>query len=60
MLTLLAEIGYDGPVTPAPHPKQFVGQRRDQIVKQAGQSLDAVWKSAGLNPAGKLTAQTAK
>lgn len=59
-LTVLAELGYDGPVTAAPHPKQFAGQRRDQIVKQTGQALDAVWKAAGLNTAGKLTVTTAK
>ncbi|MGE0607472.1 MAG: sugar phosphate isomerase/epimerase family protein [Pirellulales bacterium] len=59
VLTALAEMGYDGPITPAPHSKQLAGQRRDQIVQQTAQALDAVWKAAGLNAAGKLTAQTA-
>ncbi len=53
MLQLLADLGYDGPVAPAPHPSRFTGQRRDDIVKQAGRSLDEVWKAAGLTPAGK-------
>jgi sugar phosphate isomerase/epimerase len=53
-LTALAEMGYDGPVTPSPHPSRFQGQRRDAIVKQTGAALDAVWKSAGLSPTGKL------
>lgn len=54
-LVWLAEKGYDGPVTPAPHPSRLAGMRRDAIVKLAGQQLDQVWKAAGLNAAGKLT-----
>ena len=53
-LSVLAEIGYEGPVTPRPHPGRFSGQRRDQVVKLAGQSLDTVWKAAGLAASGKL------
>ncbi|HEX4131492.1 MAG TPA: TIM barrel protein [Pirellulales bacterium] len=56
LLQLLADMGYDGPITPAPSPGQFAGKRRDDIVKQAGQSLDEVWKAAGLSPAGKRLA----
>lgn len=59
-LTFLAEQGYDGPVTPKPHSSRFHGQRRDAIVKQAGAALDAVWKAAGLTPAGKLAATAKK
>lgn len=55
VLTWLAEIGYDGPVYPAPEPATLAGQRRDVIVKSAGEKLDTIWKAAGLNPAGKLT-----
>jgi hypothetical protein len=55
-LTALAEMGYSGPVTPLPHSSQFAGLRRDQIVKLTGEKLDAVWKQAGLSPAGKLPA----
>ncbi len=54
-LVSLAEMGYDGPVTPAPAASQFRGMRRDAIVRAAGEKLDAAWKRAGLNAAGKLT-----
>jgi sugar phosphate isomerase/epimerase len=56
VLVRLAEIGYAGPVTPAPHPSQFTGERREAIVKRTGQKLDEVWKAAGLSATGKLTA----
>lgn len=55
-LTALAERGYDGPVTPASHPDQLRGVRRDLAVKRAGEALDRAWKAAGLSPAGKLVA----
>ncbi len=54
VLTALAELGYNGPVAPAPDRSQCGPGGRDQIVKQAGASLDRVWKAAGLNVAGKL------
>jgi sugar phosphate isomerase/epimerase len=54
VLSTLAELRYDGPVTPAPDKSQFVAQSREKIVKQAGAALDRVWKAAGLNMAGKL------
>ena len=60
VLVSLAERGYDGPVTPAPHPSRFAGLRRDEIGKRAGQALDAVWKAAGLSPGGKLTTSAGK
>ncbi|HEV3006371.1 MAG TPA: TIM barrel protein, partial [Pirellulales bacterium] len=53
-LVTLAELGYQGPVTPCPDPSRFAGMRRDAIVKLAGENLDAVWKAAGLSPTGKL------
>ena len=56
VLTALAELRYDGPVTPAPDRSHFATQGREQIVKQAGAALDRVWKAAGLNNAGKLAA----
>jgi hypothetical protein len=56
VLSMLAELRYDGPVTPAPDKSQFVAQSREKIVKQAGAALDRIWKAAGLNTAGKLTA----
>jgi sugar phosphate isomerase/epimerase len=56
VLATLAELRYDGPVTPAPDKSQFAASARDKIVKSAGAALDAVWKAAGLNAAGKLAA----
>jgi len=53
LLGMLADIGYDGPVTPVSHVSRMQGKRREEIVKLAGQSLDTVWKAAGLTPAGK-------
>ena len=54
ILAALAELGYDGPVTPAPDKSQLAGLRRDKIVKQIGAALDQIWKAAGLNSAGRL------
>lgn len=59
LLRRLGELGYDGPVTPVPG-SNLSAMRRDQIVKLTGERLDAVWKAAGLNPAGKLASSTAK
>jgi len=52
ILTALAEMRYVGPVTA--DKTQLAGQGRQQIVKAAAAAFDAVWKAAGLNPAGKL------
>jgi sugar phosphate isomerase/epimerase len=60
ILVALAEKGYDGPVTPVPHVNRVANMRRDAIAKLAGEKLDQVWKAAGLSPAGKLAASTAK
>jgi hypothetical protein len=51
----MAEMGFDGPVTPTAHPDQLKGMRREAAIKRVGQALDAVWKGAGLTPAGKLS-----
>lgn len=59
-LTILAEKGYDGPVTPAPDRSRFAGQRREEVGRRAGQALDQVWKAAGLSPAGKLATAARK
>lgn len=56
VLTALAELGYDGPVTPDPGTKRMAGLRRDQLVKLAREKLDAAWKAAGLSATGKLSA----
>jgi sugar phosphate isomerase/epimerase len=53
-LTALAELGYDGPITPAVSPQSTKGQKRDQIVKTAGERLTAAWNAAGISPSGKL------
>jgi sugar phosphate isomerase/epimerase len=60
VLTYLAETGYDGPVTPLSHRSKFAGVRRDEIGRRAGSALDAVWKAAGLSPAGKLATAARK
>jgi sugar phosphate isomerase/epimerase len=54
ILTALAQLGYDGPATPVADKSRFAGCGRDQIVKMAGAAFDQVWKSAGLNQAGRL------
>jgi sugar phosphate isomerase/epimerase len=54
ILKVLAETGYNGPVTPAPCKANLVGQSRDSIVKAASTALDACWKAAGLNAQGRL------
>ena len=51
VLSLLASGKYDGPVTAIPSPAAFVGQSRERIVKQTAESLDGVWKAAGLQQA---------
>jgi sugar phosphate isomerase/epimerase len=59
-LVTLAELGYDGPVTPAVSAEKAAGLKREQIVKTAGDRLKQAWDAAGLNPAGKLAPAGAK
>jgi sugar phosphate isomerase/epimerase len=59
-LTMLGELGYDGPITPAVAAEHAAGMKREQIVKLAGERLKQAWDAAGLNPAGKLTPAGAK
>ncbi len=54
ILTTLAELGYDGPVTPTADKSRFAGQPREEIVKKAATAFDTVWKAAGLNAKGRL------
>ena len=54
ILTAVAKIGFDGPLTVKPHPCQFEGIPRDQIVRKCSESIDVVWNAAGLNCQGKL------
>jgi sugar phosphate isomerase/epimerase len=53
-LRILAELEYNGPVSPAAHARSMAGLTRDRIVRTAGEALDAVWKEAGLNRKGRL------
>jgi sugar phosphate isomerase/epimerase len=48
ILSCLAEIGYDGPVTVRPSRAAFPTRRRDTVVKLTSESLDKVWREAGL------------
>ena len=59
ILVALAELGYAGPVTPKPSRKSLPSTRRDPIVKQIGQTLTRIWKSAELTPDGKIAAPVA-
>jgi sugar phosphate isomerase/epimerase len=56
LLLALAEIGYEGPITPKPSRGLFLNQRRDAIVKEAGESLMRMWKAAGLGAHGRPVA----
>jgi len=54
VLRILAEFGYTGPVTVKPSRSVLQTRRRDLVVKRVGESLDNVWREAGLTPEGKL------
>jgi len=58
-LRTLSEMGYDGPVSPNPSRGAFSSRRRDAIVRQAGESLDKVWRAAGLPGESRAAAPTA-
>jgi hypothetical protein len=45
-LSVLSEIGFDGPVTPYPNPKTCAGQTRDRIIQRAAQSLAKMFQEA--------------
>jgi sugar phosphate isomerase/epimerase len=48
VLSYLAEWDYDGPVTVKPSRAVFPSRRRDAVVKMTSESLDRVWRAAGL------------
>jgi sugar phosphate isomerase/epimerase len=48
VLSYLGEIGYEGPITVKPSRAAFPSRRRDMIVKLTSESLDKVWRDAGL------------
>lgn len=64
-LRILAEMGYQGPVTPMPYRGLFGRTRRDTVARMAGDALDKVWRAAGLpsdyriSPTGAGVAATA-
>lgn len=53
VLTAVGELGYAGPVTPAPSRSRIQSTRRDLLVREVGESLTRVWKAAGLDAANK-------
>ena len=55
VLKALAEMKYDGPVTPKADKSRLAGLSRDACARRAAAALDELWKSAGLQTA-RLTA----
>lgn len=49
VLKVLAEIKYDGPVTPKADKSRLAGLSRDVCARRAAASLDELWKAAGLH-----------
>ncbi len=58
ILKAVAEMGYDGPVTAAPHRSTVPRGRRNVVVERTAQSLDQAWQAAGLDADGKPGAPT--
>lgn len=56
-LSALANLKYDGPVTPSAHAAHFKGLRRDAVVRAAGEKLEAIWSAAGVASVGKAPAK---
>ena len=48
LMQILKEIGYEGPVTPEPFSQKLNGMEPADAAKVTGESLDQVWKNAGL------------
>jgi len=46
LLTSLLEMGFKGPIVPAPDPSQLEQHSREQRVQLAAESLDAAWAAA--------------
>lgn len=55
-LTMLAEIGYEGPVSLKASPESLAGVSRDDKVQQAADRFKQLWSDAGLNASGKVIA----
>ena len=60
VLVGLAELGYEGPVTPSVSKSHAAAMKRDQIVRSAGERLTQAWNTAGISPSGKLSAVAKK
>jgi sugar phosphate isomerase/epimerase len=48
-LSLLEELGYDGPVSIAAHPTPYKDLKREELVKKAASALDTLWAAAGID-----------
>lgn len=48
VLSVLAELGYKGPVSADPHPAALVGMTRDTIVQKCSVALDELLKAVGI------------
>ena len=59
VLATLADFRYDGPVTVRPSRSVFQSRRRDVIVRQTGEALSNVWRSAALAAGGTPTERAA-
>ena len=60
LLSVLNEMGYDGPVTAKPSRTVFQSRRRDVVVKQTGEALDKAWQAAGLPLPARLIVASAR
>ena len=49
ILKILADLGYDGPVSLFPCPTRFRSRTRDKTVQRATSALDTLWEAAGLS-----------
>ena len=56
ILLLLAEKGYDGPISVCPDPSQLEGLSRDAVLRKVSETLDERYKAAGLSKSGKVVA----
>ncbi len=59
-LETLRELGYNGPVTPVPDKKPFIGLRRETATRQAAEAMRKLWDALGLRwQAPRVPARTA-
>jgi sugar phosphate isomerase/epimerase len=50
LVSILEDLGYDGPVALAPNPEIFKGQKREAIVKGASSALDVLLNASAEKP----------